>query len=126
MYESAARVSEIAALCVGNVRFHKEGATVNLSGKSKNPREVPIDLNISNFLKSYLAEETLYRSCLKTSPFFCNRVKEKLTRAGVAYILDKYVNEARLSAPDLIPERVSPHIFRQYGERDKVVREGNR
>ena len=35
-----------------------------------------------------------------------------MTRAGIAYILAKYVGKAREAQPELFPERVYPHILR--------------
>jgi len=112
MYETAARVSEIADLCVGDVRFERGGATVQLCGKGGKARVVPIIHGASAFLERYLADEAQRRPCLKNEPFFCNRTKQKLSRAGIAYILDKYVEQARSTMPDLFPDRVFPHILR--------------
>lgn len=112
LYETAARVSEVAALNIGDVRFEKNGATVHLFGKGRKRREVPIMSDVSDFLAKYLAEEAQYRSCQKSDPLFCNCTKGKLTRAGIAYILGKYADAARTSTPELIPEQVYPHILR--------------
>lgn len=112
MYETAARVSEIATLHIGNVRFEKDGATVRLFGKGRKKREVPIMSDVTAFLRSYLDEELQHRPCQKSDPLFCNRTKGDLTRAGISYILTKYADAARCSAPELIPEQVYPHILR--------------
>ena len=45
-------------------------------------------------------------------PLFSNRVGEKLTGTGITYILKNYVNAARLSNKDLMPDTLSPHSFR--------------
>ncbi|MDR1703868.1 MAG: site-specific integrase [Clostridiales bacterium] len=112
MYETAARVSEIADLCIGGIRFEKNGATVHLLGKGRKTREVPIIATVTDFLQNYLAEEAQRRHCQKTSPLFCNRNNDRLTRAGITYVLGKYADDARLTAPELIPEQVYPHILR--------------
>lgn len=112
MYETAARVSEITSLSVGDVRFEKGGATVRLFGKGKKTREVPIMSEITDFLRRYLAEEANYRPCRKSDPLFCNRIQGQLTRAGITYVLGKYADGARLVTPELIPEQVYPHILR--------------
>lgn len=39
-----------------------------------------------------------------------------MTREGIAFILDKYVSKAR-SASSLVPEKVTPHVLRQYVDR---------
>ena len=40
------------------------------------------------------------------------QANEKMTRAGVAYILKKYMDAARSSSPGILPERFSPHCLR--------------
>jgi site-specific recombinase XerD len=112
MYESAARVSEIASLCIGDLRFEKKGAVVHLLGKGKKSREVPLIADVSSFIHNYLTEEARGRLCQKDDPLFCNRTKAALTRAGVTYILKKYTDMARRNTPELIPERIYPHILR--------------
>jgi site-specific recombinase XerD len=111
MYESAARISEIADLCIGDLHFER-GAIVHLRGKGKKFRDVPLIRDVSSLLKSYLSEEKHYRPCDKMEPLFCNRDKEKLTRAGISYIFNKYINSTRSVMPDLLPAKVYPHIFR--------------
>jgi len=48
----------------------------------------------------------------KSSLLFTNRMHGKLTTAGIAYIINKYVEKARIQNPSVIPETVSPHSFR--------------
>ena len=112
MYESAARVSEIADLRVGDIFFDRSGTTVRLLGKGRKTREIPLVDDVAAFLKKYLADEKTTRPCDKAEPLFCNRSKAKMTRAGISYILGKYVASARGVSPELFPERVHPHIFR--------------
>lgn len=46
------------------------------------------------------------------SLLFTNSRKEKLTRAGINYILKKYADEARKDNNKLIPDKVTPHVLR--------------
>ena len=39
-------------------------------------------------------------------------LSEKLTRKGIAYILNTYAGMARMVSPELIPERISCHSLR--------------
>lgn len=41
-----------------------------------------------------------------------NRKGEKLIRAGIQYIIDKYVSTARKQRPDLFRDRITNHCFR--------------
>jgi len=45
-------------------------------------------------------------------PLFFNSRKEKLTRAGVNHILEKYAIRARAENQLLIPDNISPHSLR--------------
>lgn len=112
MYEAGARISEIADLRIGDLSLDKKGAIVHLHGKGKKARSVPLIADISAALRLYLQNEKRYRPCLKDEPLFCNRHKEKLTRAGISYIFHKYAESARIAEPELFPEKVYPHIFR--------------
>jgi site-specific recombinase XerD len=112
MYESAARVSEIAELRIGDLRFDRNGTAVHLMSKNGKPRLVPLVGSVASFLKRYLADETKRRPCSCNDPLFLNRYKQPLTRAGIQYILNKHVQIARNAAHKIIPERVYPHIFR--------------
>ena len=112
MYEAGARISEIADLRIGDLSLDKKGAIVHLHGKGKKARSVPLIADISAVLRLYLQDEKRYRPCLKDEPLFCNRHKEKLTRAGISYIFHKYAESARIAEPELFPEKVYLHIFR--------------
>ena len=112
MYETGARISEIADLRVGDLCLDKKGAIVHLHGKGKKTRSVPLIADISAALRLYLQDEKRYRACLKDEPLFCNRHKEKLTRAGISYIFHKYAGAAKAADPELFPGKVYPHIFR--------------
>jgi site-specific recombinase XerD len=63
-------------------------------------------------LKEYLQENMLDKPEMNESPLFFNNRGEKLTRPGVAYILNHYVENARKINPQLIPDKISPHYLR--------------
>jgi site-specific recombinase XerD len=48
---------------------------------------------------------------MSDQPLFSNRMRTKMTRAGIAYIVSKYAAQAR-SISTIIPEKVNPHLFR--------------
>ena len=111
MYDSAARVQEIADLAVNDFRAEKP-STLRLTGKGSKTRIVPLMSATSDLVSKYISiYHPSYRGEYNV-PLFSNRKKEKLTRAGITYILKKYVKIAREKQPDLIPETVSPHGFR--------------
>ena len=111
MYDSAARVQEIADLSVNDFRAEKP-STLRLTGKGSKTRIVPLMSATSDLVSKYISiYHPSYRGEYNV-PLFSNRKKEKLTRAGIAYILKKYIKIAREKQPDLIPETVSPHGLR--------------
>ncbi len=111
LYDSGARVQEIADLKVSDVRT-TEPATVKLTGKGNKSRIVPLMKPMAQLLKQYLAENAWTEPHTRDYPLFQNRSKGKLTREGIAYIVKKYAAEARTTAPELFPDKLSPHCFR--------------
>ena len=58
LYDTAARVQELADLCVRDIRL-EDPAIVALTGKGRKTRHVPIDTNTTALLAAYLAERQL-------------------------------------------------------------------
>lgn len=111
LYDTGARVSELTNVVVGDIRL-AEPATIRLTGKGKKARIVPLMKKTSELLKIYIEERNLSKSQMYDFPLFVNRTNQKLTRAGIAYILDKYVTQARITTPEIIPNIISPHCLR--------------
>lgn len=108
LYESGARVQEIIDLTVSDVRLTRP-ATVKLTGKGDKSRIVPIMPDAAKIMEMYLRNN---RKQGLGMPFFTNQKGERLTRWGVGYIINKYVEQARIRQPDLFPDPISPHVFR--------------
>ncbi len=111
MYDTAARVQEIIDLTPSSVRFDKP-YTVKLIGKGKKARIVPLMEPTAKILKRYMVANGLLKDYVNEYPLFFNSRKEKLTRAGVNYILKKYSKMAREKTSALIPEQISCHSLR--------------
>lgn len=112
MYDTGARVQEIADLTANCVRIACEPYTIRLFGKDRKARIVPLVKEQVRILREYMEENHLDDSSKGTSLLFFNNRHEKLTREGIAYILATYANLARKEAPDLIPERISCNSLR--------------
>jgi site-specific recombinase XerD len=112
MYDTGARVQEIADLTVDCVRITHEPYTIRLFGKGRKARIVPLVKEQVNILRNYMNENRLNDSSKSSSPLFFNNRGEKLTREGISYILSTYANLARREQPDLIPSRLSCHSLR--------------
>ena len=111
LYDSGARVQELADVKVGDIRTAFP-STVKLTGKGNKKRIVPLMKPMSELLKQYLKENRLTEPHTFDYPLFSNRSKNKLTRAGIAYIVNKYADQAIKEAPELFSAKFSPHCFR--------------
>lgn len=113
LYESAARVSEITNLQIGDFQVDKHhGAVIRLYGKGRKIRTVPLTKPVSKILQDYLKFESSLRPCGKDEPLFCNRSGKNLTREGISYILHKYTEMARAAAPGMETVKIHPHVLR--------------
>lgn len=111
MYDTAARVQEIADLTPTMVHLSKP-STVWLIGKGNKARMVPLMDKQVAILKQYMDENNLNDPYANQYPLFFNNRKEKLTRAGISYILDKHVKMARNTDASLVPSKFSCHCLR--------------
>lgn len=59
-----------------------------------------------------MADYGLQDEAKALDPLFVNKQREKLTRAGLAYILNKYVEKAKAEHKNLFSEKMSPHVLR--------------
>jgi integrase/recombinase XerD len=111
LYDTGARVQEIADVTVSDLRM-KAPATIRLTGKGNKTRIIPVMPQTISILKAYINDYSLFNDTNFSSPLFFNKKKEKLTRAGLSYVLNKYIVVAQIKHPDLFPAKVSPHVFR--------------
>jgi len=111
MYDSGARVQEMADISVGDFR-KEQPATVKLTGKGGKTRIVPLMEPTADIVRRYISDFGLADNGKRSCPLFSNRQGKKLTRAGIKYILDKYVESARNENPGILPDVISPHSFR--------------
>jgi site-specific recombinase XerD len=111
MYDSGARVQEMADLSVGDVRTEPP-ATIKITGKGGKSRIVPLMEPTADVVRRYIIDSGLDCNNKRLHPLFPNRSGRKLTRAGIKYILDKYVEVARIENPGILPDVISPHSMR--------------
>jgi integrase/recombinase XerD len=109
LYDTAARVQELADLCVRDIRLQGP-AIIALTGKGRKTRHVPIDDNTTALLAAYLAERQLDRPARDQRPVFFNQHHAKLSRGGIAWILHKY--QAQAADPTLADAQLHPHVLR--------------
>lgn len=111
MYETGARVSEIANLKVKDIHIEKP-YSVCITGKGMKIRLVPIMEDQRNILFRYLQESKLLEVGKMDNPLFKNYWGEKFTRAGLTNIVQNYLTKARQIDVSLIPIGLSCHSLR--------------
>jgi site-specific recombinase XerD len=111
LYDTGARVQELVDLTPSQLRFDKP-YTVKLVGKGNKARIVPLMEPTKQVLQRYMEERRLLESSANMYPLFYNKRRQKLTRAGVNYILAKYKAKARENNKSLIPEVLTCHCLR--------------
>lgn len=111
MYDSGARVQEVIDLTPSMLRLNKP-STIKIIGKGNKARIVPMLDAQTDHLKNYLKEHRLTESFANVYPLFFNSRKEKLTRAGINYIVQKYSESARKENKMIMPEKISCHCLR--------------
>jgi site-specific recombinase XerD len=111
LYDTGARVQEIVGLRIRDIRID-EPSVISLRGKGKKIRHVPLMHNTKIILKNYMDEWNLLNNRSPDFPLFFNYQNNKLTRAGICYIVKKYSDMAAKKNPQIIPEKITPHIFR--------------
>jgi site-specific recombinase XerD len=110
LYDTGARVQELIDLSAGDVRLDPP-AQVRLMGKGRKLRAVPLMEATVQLLRDHRHDNGLDRPEHFDRPLFQNRQGERLSRSGVRYILQKYVQAVRRTHPGLT-QSVSPHSLR--------------
>jgi site-specific recombinase XerD len=105
LYDSGARVQELADLTPRDLRL-EQPFYITLTGKGRKTRHVPIMRQTASLLISYIREQKINSADKLSHPLFFNSRKEKLTRQGIAYILNKYAESIKVN------NSVTPHVLR--------------
>jgi len=109
LYDTAARVQELADLAVRDIRLQPPALAV-LTGKGRKTRHVPLTKNTTALLDAYLTEHGLNKTGHDDHPLFFNQHGSKLNRGGIAWIISKY--HAKTADPTLTNADISPHTLR--------------
>ncbi|MGM9848319.1 MAG: tyrosine-type recombinase/integrase [Clostridia bacterium] len=107
MYDSAARVQELATLTVSKIILNNTNI-VYLTGKGNKTRIVPISKEVAGILKRYINTYELKNDDL----LFFNKSHKQLTKEGISYILDKYISKSKEKYFEIFNKKITPHCIR--------------
>lgn len=108
LYDSGIRVQELIQLKTGDLSLSEKGL-VTVLGKGNKMRSLPLSPTTTKVVKTYIERNSRQNSM---DTLFVNRSGNQLTRAGVSYILNKYVNKLRETFEGNLPTKISPHLMR--------------
>jgi site-specific recombinase XerD len=112
LYDTAARVQELIDLKIKDVRLSNP-AVIILHGKGNKTRQVPIMDKTRKLLEDYLNHQNINDAISKGDNYlFVNQKRHKLSRWGVSYIINKYVELAKQNPKFTIAFPITPHVFR--------------
>ena len=110
LYETGARVSELTNIRIRDFHMTKP-YYIKILGKGNKERLVPLSETVIKEVKQYLIKSKLNNKPTDVL-LFTNSRHEKLTRAGINHILNKYVCIANKTEESLINKKITPHIMR--------------
>lgn len=107
LYDSGCRVQELISLNTSDITLG-DICKLFVKGKGDKYREIPIMQETGKILKKYIR---IYER-QPEKPLFCNSRGERLTRAGISHILNKYQKLAKEMNDEPFKENLSPHLLR--------------
>jgi site-specific recombinase XerD len=98
-YSSGLRLSELAALAVGDVDLYTE--SLRVFGKGRKERVCPVGLPALEAIQKYRAAANVH-----TGPLFINKARRRMSVRSIWLVLKRYVRHTS------IPISISPHKLR--------------
>jgi integrase/recombinase XerD len=108
LYNTGARAQELCDVRIADLRLEKP-FLVGLHGKGNKLRQVPLWKETVEAIGSIV---TPGGASFDDRPVFTNQKGEKLTRFGLRYILNAYVEKAAEKIPAIKLKKVGPHTIR--------------
>jgi integrase/recombinase XerD len=107
LYNTGARVSEIASLHRGNVELNQT-SVIRLQGKGRKERAIPIWKNTGLLIKQWLNRIDAHQN----TPLFPNHYGKAMTRSGIEDRLKNAIKIACPTCPSLKKKKITPHVIR--------------
>lgn len=112
LYDTGSRVQELIDIRIKDVRLSSP-AVIRLYGKGRKIRQVPLMSKTSEVLSLYLEMKQYHSGISKGDNYlFVNQKKQQLSRWGISYILNKYVEKAKGDLGFNVDFPVTPHALR--------------
>jgi len=111
MADTGARVSEIINIKISDIQLDNPG-NILLHGKGGKDRYATISTKTVQLLNLYFDKENLRSPVYAERNLFLNRSGKPFTRAGIAYILQKYTTMLHNENPASFPAKITPHCLR--------------
>lgn len=112
LYDTGARVQELVDIKVKDVRLTSP-SVITLHGKGSKTRTVPIMGKTTDLLKMYLDKKKYHIGIAKGDNYlFVNQKHQQLSRWGISYILNKYLEMAKSNPEFQVSFPVTPHVLR--------------
>lgn len=109
MYNTGVRVEEVITLRTKTLQLERP-FQVRILGKGGKERLCPLWPETVNLLRSLLRQRRV--DSIKDVPVFVNHRGKTLTRFGIRYLLNKYVQIAAKNCTSLRKKRIHPHSIR--------------
>ena len=112
LYDTGSRVQELTEIRIKDIRL-SDPSVITLHGKGNKIRQVPLMGKTSELLGKYLEIKKYHYGFAKTDNYlFTNQKNQKLSRWGVSYILNKYVETAKENPLFKVNFSITPHVLR--------------
>ena len=110
LYNTGIRVSELVGLKLGSIHIDSHGTTayIQVYGKGRKERDVPLWGSTAKYLTGYLRDHARGEN----NNLFANCTDGDLTRSGVRYRLGCLQKKASETIPSLAKKNITPHTFR--------------
>jgi len=109
MYNTGARVGEVITLHTRALQLERP-LHVRITGKGMKTRMCPLWPETVSLLRALLKERSVDPA--GDAPVFVNHRGESLTRYGIRYLINKYVEIASKNCPSLEGKHIHPHTIR--------------
>ncbi len=109
LYNTGARVQEIADLRISDLRFEKP-ATATLTGKGRKTRAIPLWDETVQHIQAYL--QTREHVGIQSEHLFLNNKGQPITRFGIGRRVELHGEKAAEKCPGLTDLKITPHVFR--------------